>query len=222
MGSFGSSHGFQTSTAGGMAFTQRSGGGFYGRGGGMSAGPRRDLSIIGKTVRIKRGAMKGYLGVAKDATEATVRVELHAQPKTINVDRQHLDVVGAPDASGRASATVLEGATSDAMIASSVVRTPSYGAGAATPMYGAGAATPMHDAFGGGRTPHYGAMTCVSVFFRRHTSSRELSVLDSPTAAARLRTVARAAPGIRRMLPHRRRTRIVIATSLTMRTIIRT
>jgi hypothetical protein len=44
-------------------------------------GPRRDTSLIGKTVRILQGPMKGYYGTAKDATDATVRVELHAQPK---------------------------------------------------------------------------------------------------------------------------------------------
>lgn len=59
------------------SFSQK--GGFTG--GRNNQGPKRDLSIIGKTVRILQGPMKGYLGIAKDATDSTVRVELHAQPK---------------------------------------------------------------------------------------------------------------------------------------------
>lgn len=46
-----------------------------------SRGPRRDTSLIGKTVRITQGPMKSYLGIVKDATDSTVRVELFAQPK---------------------------------------------------------------------------------------------------------------------------------------------
>lgn len=44
-------------------------------------GLRRDTSIIGKTVRILQGPMKGYFGIVKDATDSTARVELHTQPK---------------------------------------------------------------------------------------------------------------------------------------------
>jgi transcription elongation factor len=43
--------------------------------------PRRNMAIIGKSVRIIQGPMKGYIGIVKDATESTVRVELHAMPK---------------------------------------------------------------------------------------------------------------------------------------------
>ena len=39
---------------------------------------RRDNNLIGKTVRITLGPMKGYVGVVKDATEQTARVELHS------------------------------------------------------------------------------------------------------------------------------------------------
>ncbi|KAI6238149.1 Transcription elongation factor SPT5 [Aphelenchoides fujianensis] len=136
----------------------------FGGGGGMrggpNQGPRRDTSIIGKTVRIKQGPMKGYLGMAKDATETTVRVELHAQPKTISVDRSRVDIVGASSStSARPSAAPFGAGSRTPSAADRMGRTPLYGAGSQTPMYGAGAQTPMHDSFGGGRTPHYGAMT---------------------------------------------------------------
>lgn len=42
---------------------------------------RRNTAMIGKTVRIRAGPMKGYIGIVKDATESTVKVELHTMPK---------------------------------------------------------------------------------------------------------------------------------------------
>ncbi|KAI6229076.1 Transcription elongation factor SPT5 [Aphelenchoides fujianensis] len=161
----------QTPSVHSSAFSQN--GRMFGGGGGMrgggNQGPRRDTSIIGKTVRIKQGPMKGelggdrargYLGMAKDATETTVRVELHAQPKTISVDRSRVDIVGAPSStSARPSAAPFGAGSRTPSAADRMGRTPLYGAGSQTPMYGAGAQTPMHDSFGGGRTPHYGAMT---------------------------------------------------------------
>uniref|UniRef100_A0A8B9P4T6 Transcription elongation factor SPT5 n=1 Tax=Apteryx owenii TaxID=8824 RepID=A0A8B9P4T6_APTOW len=60
-------------------------------GGGMSRGRgRRDNDLIGQTVRISQGPYKGYIGVVKDATESTARVELHSTCQTISVDRQRL------------------------------------------------------------------------------------------------------------------------------------
>ena len=53
----------------------------------------RDTSIIGKTVRIFQGPYKGYIGIVKDATESTARVELHSSCKTISVDRGRLSIV---------------------------------------------------------------------------------------------------------------------------------
>src|SRR5437879_3924869 len=38
----------------------------------------------------------GHIGVVKDATESTARVELHANCQTISVDRTRIAVVGAP------------------------------------------------------------------------------------------------------------------------------
>ena len=84
---------------------------------------RRDNDLIGQTVRISQGPYKGgrsfaslpkqgrgprghadlpldpplhstgYIGVVKDATESTARVELHSTCQTISVDRQRLTTV---------------------------------------------------------------------------------------------------------------------------------
>ncbi|XP_027766138.1 transcription elongation factor SPT5, partial [Empidonax traillii] len=115
--------------------------------GGMSRGRgRRDNDLIGQTVRISQGPYKGYIGVVKDATESTARVELHSTCQTISVDRQRLTTVGSRRPGGLTSAygrTPMYGS-----------QTPMYGSGSRTPMYGS--QTPLHD---GSRTPHYGSQT---------------------------------------------------------------
>lgn len=68
----------------------KSGGGGRGRGRGRG---QRDMGIIGQTVRVKQGPYKNHIGVVKDATSTTARVELHSDCKTINVDRQRIFVV---------------------------------------------------------------------------------------------------------------------------------
>ncbi|XP_053908888.1 transcription elongation factor SPT5-like isoform X1 [Cuculus canorus] len=121
-------------------------GGFGGAG--MSRGRgRRDNDLIGQTVRISQGPYKGYIGVVKDATESTARVELHSTCQTISVDRQRLTTVGSRRPGGMASAY---GRTPNVRIS----QTPMYGSGSRTPMYGS--QTPLHD---GSRTPHYGSQT---------------------------------------------------------------
>lgn len=67
-----------------------------GRGGGGRGGGRfnsRDNSIIGKTVKIIQGPYKGYVGIVKDATESTARVELHTKCQTISVDKSRLSII---------------------------------------------------------------------------------------------------------------------------------
>ncbi|CAB3409928.1 unnamed protein product [Caenorhabditis bovis] len=115
---------------------------------------RRDMTIIGKNVRVIKGPLKGYFGIVRDATEETVRLELHTQCKTISVDRSRVKVVGdtgiaAGGATGMYSKTPMHDSSKTPMY--SGAKTPMYGA--QTPMYGS--MTP-HD---GSRTPHYGAMT---------------------------------------------------------------
>ncbi|CAG9767727.1 unnamed protein product [Ceutorhynchus assimilis] len=122
------------------------GGGFGGgpRGGGGGRGRvSRDRDIIGTTIKITRGPYKGNIGIVKDATSSTARIELHTSCQTISVDRNHIQDVGTP--------------TKDGSI-SSYGRTPAY-TGSQTPMYrDIGNKTPMADS--GSRTPlHYGSMT---------------------------------------------------------------
>lgn len=98
------------------------GGGTPGGGRGRGRGAKRDNSLIGKTVKIIGGPFKGYyqhdnvdynllwecmthnylkistivghVGIVKDSTEDTARVELHTNCKTISVDINRLGVTG--------------------------------------------------------------------------------------------------------------------------------
>jgi hypothetical protein len=114
---------------------------------------RRNMEIVGKTVRVRSGPMKGYIGIVKDATDSTVKVELHTMPKvvvfkffitfiqTVNFNIDKVMEVGADLPSGLMDV----GGAATPGGAGAFGRTPMYG-GAQTPMYGgAGAATPMHD-----------------------------------------------------------------------------
>ncbi|CAJ0572588.1 unnamed protein product, partial [Mesorhabditis spiculigera] len=110
---------------------------------------RRDTSMVGKSVRITKGPLKGYFGIVKDATAETMRVELHASCKTILVDASRIKLVS--DVPG-----------GDAV--SDYLKTPSSYTGTKTPAYAGGNKTPAYGAqtpayHQGGRTPHYGAQT---------------------------------------------------------------
>lgn len=101
-------------------------------------------------------AVPGYIGVVKDATESTARVELHSTCQTISVDRQRLTtmwvlllqlwskLIGC-----WLSITLLlcRGAKRHSGMTSAHSRTPMYGS--QTPMYGTGSRTPMY----GSQTP---------------------------------------------------------------------
>ncbi|XP_058819895.1 transcription elongation factor SPT5 [Topomyia yanbarensis] len=128
-----------------------------GRGGRMGGGRgganrvSRDREILGKTIKITGGPYKGAVGIVKDATESTARVELHSSCQTISVDRNHIAVVGT---------TPKEGSVSSYIRTPS--RTPGSSYGAQTPVY-AGSKTPLHGSQTpsydiGNRTP-YGSMT---------------------------------------------------------------
>ena len=124
------------------------GGGGRGRGRGRNIG--RDKGIIGQTIKIIQGPYKGHVGIVKDATEVTCRVELHTRCQTIIVDRSRVAVVGAASKPG--SVTSYSSRTPNW-----TSQTPMYGgasSGSRTPMYGS--QTPQYD---GSRTPHYGGMT---------------------------------------------------------------
>uniref|UniRef100_A0A8B9NCB1 Transcription elongation factor SPT5 n=1 Tax=Accipiter nisus TaxID=211598 RepID=A0A8B9NCB1_9AVES len=120
-------------------------------GGGMSRGRgRRDNDLIGQTVRISQGPYKGYIGVVKDATESTARVELHS---TFGGDRDTgvRVALGNPPPGSRRPGGMTSAYGRTPMYGS---QTPMYGSGSRTPMYGS--QTPLHD---GSRTPHYGSQT---------------------------------------------------------------
>lgn len=117
---------------------------------------KRDSEFIGKTVRVKQGAYKGYVGIVRDSTDTTARIELHTDTKIISVEKGHLTEVSTGGSGFTTPSTPY------------VSKTPAYGAlGSATPMYGAhGSRTPMYGSGGGGqtptrgdRTPYYGAQT---------------------------------------------------------------
>lgn len=122
-------------------------GGMRGRGGGRG-GISRDREIIGKSIKITGGSYKGSVGIVKDATADTARVELHSSCQTISVDRNHIAVVGAPAKDG--SITVYGRTPSRTPYGS---QTPIY-MGSKTPLHGS--ATPQYD---GSRTPLHGGMT---------------------------------------------------------------
>lgn len=141
-----------------------SGGGFSGGGGGGGA-PRgggrgrvtRDRDLIGTTIKITRGPYKGNIGIVKDATQSTARIELHTSCQTISVDRNHIADVGTPSRDGGIS---------------TYGKTPSY-SGNQTPLYrDIGNKTPMCDS--GSRTPlHYGSMTPIHDGSRTPNASSE-------------------------------------------------
>lgn len=71
-------------------------GGGGGRGGGAGGRGRvaRDRDIIGTTIKITRGPFKGNIGLVKDATQSTARIELHTSCQTISVDRNNITDAG--------------------------------------------------------------------------------------------------------------------------------
>ena len=91
----------------------------------------------------------GYIGIVKDATDSTARVELHSKCQTVSVDRTRIAIVG-----GSAKAGAVSTYSQTPAQAEGGRDTPMYAAGSRTPMYGS--QTPLYD---GSRTPHYGSMT---------------------------------------------------------------
>lgn len=141
-----------------------SGGGGGGGFGGAAPQPRggrgrvtRDRDLIGTTIKITRGPYKGNIGIVKDATQSTARIELHTSCQTISVDKNHIADVGTPSRDGAVS---------------TYGKTPSY-VGSQTPLYrDMGNKTPMCDS--GSRTPlHYGSMTPIHDGSRTPNASSE-------------------------------------------------
>mmetsp|Transcript_13616 Transcript_13616/g.29300 ORF Transcript_13616/g.29300 Transcript_13616/m.29300 type:complete len:953 (-) Transcript_13616:3046-5904(-) len=69
-------------------------GGGGGRGGRGRGRGRKDDMLVGKSVRIKTGRFKGYIGMAVSATEDTVKVEIHSKKKMVEMRREKVAVIG--------------------------------------------------------------------------------------------------------------------------------
>ncbi|ERL95479.1 hypothetical protein D910_12741 [Dendroctonus ponderosae] len=132
------------------------GGGFRGARRGRGRGSR-DRDMIGTTIKITKGPYKGNIGIVKDVTQSTARIELHTSCQTISVDHNNIADVGTPSKDGSIS---------------SYGRTPAY-SGSQTPLYrDMGNKTPMAES--GSRTPlHYGSMTPIHDGSRTPNASSE-------------------------------------------------
>ncbi|KAG0202381.1 transcription elongation factor spt5 [Mortierella sp. GBA30] len=123
-----------------------------GRGGMMMGRGRggRD-PLIDKTVTIIRGPHKGYLGIVKDASDLTARVELHTNCRIITVEKAKLAI-------SNPNGTTTPLSSMPDMSAPSTPRAGNYGGyggyGGMTPMR-SGDMTPMHPS--GSRTPAWNA-----------------------------------------------------------------
>ena len=92
-----------------------------------------DREFVGQTIKITQGPYKGQIGIVKDATDSTARVELHAKCQTISVDRSRISVINAGRVGGHPGSF------------STRSRTPMHGP-SGTPMYNTpGSRTPMYD-----------------------------------------------------------------------------
>lgn len=121
-----------------------------GQGRGQPTGNRmRNRDLIGQTIKITQGHYKGSIGIVKDATETTARVELHSSCQTISVDCNRIQVIGG--AGGRTGNVTTYSKTPRPE--STWAKTPMH-EGGVTPHY-AGGQTPAY----GGRTPGYGDRT---------------------------------------------------------------
>eukprot|EP00698_Gefionella_okellyi_P004884 TRINITY_DN14515_c0_g1_i1.p1 TRINITY_DN14515_c0_g1~~TRINITY_DN14515_c0_g1_i1.p1 ORF type:complete len:1077 (+),score=274.28 TRINITY_DN14515_c0_g1_i1:233-3232(+) len=129
-----------------------------GRGGAARGGfgRGRQDALVAKTVKVRQGPWKGYVGIVKDASDRIARVELHSVNKIIDVDRAKLETV---DSDGRSHGAGIHGATPMRAMATPMwdnARTPMHD-GMRTPMHD-GMRTPMRDGFM--RTPmHDGSAT---------------------------------------------------------------
>ena len=92
-----------------------------------------DREFVGQTIKITQGPYKGQIGIVKDATDSTARMELHAKCQTISVDRSRISVINAGRVGGHPGSF------------STRSRTPMHGP-SGTPMYNTpGSRTPMYD-----------------------------------------------------------------------------
>ncbi|TMW63337.1 hypothetical protein Poli38472_002278 [Pythium oligandrum] len=100
---------------------------------------RGESDMVGKTVKIKKGQWKGYIGIVVEEGDQKVKVEIHCKAKVVDVDRMFVTLAGTRQGviqdKPRYTSTPMNGATPLPS------QTPLHGA--MTPM-----ATPMHRGFG--------------------------------------------------------------------------
>ncbi|XP_001947840.1 transcription elongation factor SPT5 [Acyrthosiphon pisum] len=116
--------------------------------GGRFGGVQRDIGLIGQTIRIIVGPYKGDVGIVKDATECTARVELHSSCQTISVDRRNITIVLQKTKDGRLT-------SSYSRTPVNALTTPGYREGSLPPVQGS--ITPNYEV--GNRTPNFGSTT---------------------------------------------------------------
>jgi len=112
-------------------------------GGPAAARGRKDDGLIGKTVRVRAGQWKGYIGTVTDSTATHVQVELHSRLKKVMVVRERVIVVG--DKFGATDNP--DGPVGVVVAAPNTMATPMHAIGGATPA--------IHTTFGGA-TPSHG------------------------------------------------------------------
>ena len=102
----------------------------------------RDSEMIGKTVKIRKGRWKGYLGMVVEEAETKVKVEIHSKSCCVSVDKALINLAGTRhghiEDHPRASATPMVG---------SGMMTPMV-SGSMTPMMASGSMTPLHPSSG--------------------------------------------------------------------------
>jgi len=116
--------------------------------GGRFGSVSRDIGLIGQTIRITVGPYKGDVGIVKDATECTARVELHSSCQTISVDRRNITIVLQKCKDGSLT-------SSYSRTPVSALTTPRYRDGGLPPVQGS--ITPNYEV--GNRTPNFGSTT---------------------------------------------------------------
>lgn len=102
--------------------------------------------LLGKTVLVRKGALKGLMGIVKDTTDVQARVELHSKNKLVTIPKELL-VVKDP----------VTGQTIDISRGRGPPRVP-QGGSAAPPSGWQGGRTPMAAA-DSSRTPAWGGVT---------------------------------------------------------------
>ncbi|KAF8536541.1 early transcription elongation factor of RNA pol II, NGN section-domain-containing protein [Trichophaea hybrida] len=112
---------------------------------------------IGQTVNIRQGPYKGLMGIIKDATDNTARVELHTKSKTITIEKMKLgfrDSITGVIKSFQDFVRPGGGRGEIGFRTPQSANTPSWSSGSRTPQVDySGSRTPAWMAGGGNRTP---------------------------------------------------------------------